>query len=130
MARQTAELEPAAALAGMVAALGEAGRYAGRGMWVSSRRVGRRTRMVGAEAARRAGRAALALGGRQPKPPRRSKAGLIVVAVSATTAGAAAALAARQTIESIRNRNGREPEPETGAGVADRTAWGAGPRPQ
>jgi hypothetical protein len=113
MAQRTAELEPSAALVGMLTALGEAGRYAGRGAWVSGRRAGRRARLVGAEAARRTGRAALALGGRQPAPRRRSKAGLMVIVVSATTAGAAAAVVARQAVERARRRNGREPEAES-----------------
>jgi hypothetical protein len=104
MAHRT-DMELSMALAGMLAALADAGRYAGHGMRTGGRRFGRRARVVGTEAAHRSVFAARALGGGQPPPARRSRAGLVAVAAAATTVGVVGTLAARKAVVLLRTRD-------------------------
>jgi hypothetical protein len=124
MAMRTVEMEPADALAGVVSAMAEAGRYAGQGTRTSGRRAGRRARVIGTEAARRAALAARALGGARP-PARRSRIGMIVVVAGATAAGAAAALAAHRVVTLIRNRDAGDATPSTNTPPTDTQKLGA-----
>jgi hypothetical protein len=114
MALRTVDMEPAVALAGMVAAMAEAGRYAGIGAWTGGRRIGRSARYFGTEAAQRAALAARVLGGARPPEVRRSRIGLFVAFVGAAAGGAAAALAARRAVTLLRRR-----DPGDGASVPD-----------
>jgi hypothetical protein len=104
MAHRTVDMELSVALAGVLAALADAGKYAGHGMRTGGRRVGRRARMVGTEAAARSIFAARALGGQQPLA-RRSRAGLVAVAAGAATVGVVGTLAARKAVVLLRTRD-------------------------
>ena len=110
MAHRRADMELSLALAGMLAALADAGRYAGHGMRTGGRRFGRGVRVAGTEAAHRSVFAARALAGRQPEA-RRSRVGLVAVAAGAATVGVVGTLAARRAVVLLRTR-------DTGSGAA------------
>jgi hypothetical protein len=115
MAPRTVDMDPAVAFAEMVTVLAEAGRYAGHGVRTTGKRVGRRARVAGAEAARRGAFATLVLSGRPlVRRPRIS----LVVAVAAVS-GAVVALTVRQSAIVFRARATGESRLEGTTGRAE-----------
>jgi hypothetical protein len=101
-------MEPAEAMAGMVAAMGEAARYAGGGLRTSGRRMRHRATDVATEGARRAAGAYGVLRGGTPAV-RRRPADFVVVAVVAGATGAVVALAVRRLTVQWRAASEGEP---------------------
>jgi hypothetical protein len=124
MARRTDEVDLAPALAGMLEALADAGRYAGTGLRTTGVRAGR----VGARASRRAWRDALRAGDRAAlalhvlrgaEPPARTRRRPLEYVAVAAAAGAAGAAAVFAVTRVLKGRTAATAEPTEAPDVVD-----------